>query len=605
MRSRFALAAAAAGLLAIVISASFAARSAGEISTCTAARSVPACAAVRGDRAEGWLAQSRSPVMARNGIVVTSQPLAAQAGLRILMEGGNAVDAAVATAAALNVTEPMSVGVGGDLFAIIYVAKERRWHVLNASGLAPSGETIARMHALGYAYDPARWGPGSGMPPGGILDVTVPGSAWGWDEVLRRYGKLKLARVLQPAIDYAQNGYPVSERIARTWRLPDALPLRKCCTQLDPDSVKTWYINGKPPAPGQLYRNPQLAHTLRLLARYGRDVFYKGEIARAIVAKSKAFGGTMTLRDLASYRGEWVQPVGTTYHGYTLLELPPPSQGFAANEALNILEACVPKVFPGQTLAALGPRDPRYWHLLIEAKKLAYADLYADNGDPDRITVPLQRLLSKNYAATLCAKIDPKRASSPGPAGSPGGAGDTVVLSTADRWGNMVSWVNSNYDGFGSGITVPGYGFILHDRGGLFTLNPKSPDALAPHKRPYNTLMAGFIARDGRPFMTLGLMGGDMQAQGHEQILVDVVDLGANVQQAGDMARFYHDEVSNTLRLESPLYDAVGAQLGEMGHAVKTANRSPMGGYQAIMVLPNGAYSAGSDFGKDGEAVGW
>lgn len=575
------------------------------LSPCRSASSVPACNAVRGERAEGWLPQSRSPVMATHGMVVTSQPLAAQAGVRILMEGGNAIDAAVATAATLNVTEPMSVGMGGDLFAIIYTAKNRQWHVLNASGMAASGETVAHLNALGYHYDPKNWGPGSGMPPGGILDVTVPGSAWGWDEALHRYGTMKLATVLAPAIDYARNGYPVSERIARSWRLPNALPLRHCCAQPDPDSINVWYINGKPPVPGQIFRNPLLAHAFELLAKYGRDVFYKGEIARAIVAKSKAFGGTMTLSDLANYRGEWVRPVATSYHGYTLLELPPPSQGFATNEALNILEQCVPKILPAQTLASLGPANATYWHLLVEAKKLAYADLYADNGDPDRVSIPIKRLLSKTYAATLCTKIDPKRASAAAPTGNPSGRGDTVVLSTADRWGNMVSWVNSNYDGFGSGITVPGYGFILHDRGALFTLNPKSPDAIAPHKRPYNTLMAGFIVRHGRPVMTLGLMGGDMQAQGHEQIVVDIADLGANVQQAGDMARFYHDEVANRLFLEAPLYDLVGGQLRAMGHDVRSSNRSPMGGYQAIMRLPNGAYSAGSDFGKDGEAVGW
>jgi len=564
-----------------------------------------ACKAVRGERAEGWFPQSRSAVMARNGMVVTSQPLAAQAGLRILMEGGNAVDAAVATAAALNVTEPMNVGMGGDLFAMIYIAKDHQWHVLNASGKAPTGATIARLRELGYAYDSKDWGPGSGMPPGGILDVTVPGSAWGWDEVLRRYGTMKFDRVLAPAVDYAQNGFPVSERIAHDWRLPAALPLRGCCTRLDPDSVGTWYVNGKPPVAGGMYRNPGLARALRLLQKYGRDVFYTGEIARAIVAKSNALGGTMTLADLASYRGEWVTPVTTRYHGYDLMELPPPSQGFAANEALNILAACVPKVASGRTLATLGPTSPQYWHLLVEAKKLAYADLYAYNGDPHFSSIPLQRLLSPQHAAALCTKIDPRRASRTASGGAGRGAGDTIVLSTADRFGNMVSWVNSNYDGFGSGITVPGYGFILHDRGGLFSLDPKSPNALAPHKRPYNTLDAGFIARDGRPFMTLGLMGGDMQSQGHEQIVVDIADLGANVQQAGDMARFRHDQISNTLYLEAPLYGVVGKPLQQMGHAVKSSTRAPMGGYQAIEMLSNGAYSGGSDFGKDGEAVGW
>ena len=567
--------------------------------------SAPACAAVRGDRAEGWLEQSRSPVMARNGIVVTSQPLAAQAGLRILMEGGNAIDAAVATAAALNVTEPMNVGIGGDVFAIIYIAKERKVHVLNASGSAPTGATLARFASLGYTDDANKWGPGSGMPPGGILDVTVPGSVWGWDEVLRRYGTMRFDRVLAPAVSYARDGFPVSERIAHDWRLPNALPLRGCCTRLDPDSVKTWYIDGAPPREGEIFRNPQLAHAFELLQKYGHDVFYKGEIARAIVAKSSALGGSMTLGDLANYRGEWVDPVSTTYHGYRILELPPPSQGFATIEALNILQSCTANVYAGRTLASLGPGDPRYWHLLVEAKKLAYADLYAHNGDPDRVAVPVQQLVSPAYARSLCGRIDPAHAASTGPRGAASGSGDTIVLSTADRFGNMVSWVNSNYDGFGSGITVAPYGFILHNRGGLFTLNPKSPNAIAPHKRPFNTLAAGFVFHGTRPFMTLGLMGGDMQAQGHEQIIVDTIDLGANVQQAGDMARFRHDQVSNTLSLEAPLYAVVGERLRAMGHNVRSTNRALLGGYQAIEVLPNGAYSAGSDFGKDGEAVGW
>ena len=573
-------------------------------SDCNSSPLAPACGAVRGVRAEGWLAQSRSPVLARNGMIVTSQPLAAQAGLRILMAGGNAVDAAVATAATLNVTEPMNVGLGGDLFAIVYIAKEHKVYVLNASGTAPTGATIAHLNALGYKYDPHDWGPGSGMPPGGILDVTVPGAAWGWDELLRRYGTMGLDRVLAPAVDYAENGFPISERIAHDWQLPDALPLRGCCTLLDPDSVKTWYVNGAQPVTGQIFRNQRLAYTLRLLQKYGRDVFYKGQIARAIVAKSSALGGTMTLADLARYHGEWVQPLSTNYHGYDVMELPPPSQGFATLEALNILAQCVPKLLPGQSLASLGLASPLYWNMLVEAKKLAYADLYAYNADPDHSAIPMDRLLSQGYAQSLCSKIDPAHASSTGPPGESSDKGDTIVLSTADRFGNMVSLVNSNYDGFGSGITVPGYGFILHDRGGLFTLDPKSPNAIAPQKRPFNTLMAGFVTRDGRPFMTLGLMGGDMQAQGHEQVLVDIIDLGANVQQAGDMARFRHFEVTNRLFLESPLYDLLGERLKAMGHDVHSANRAPMGGYQAIMVLPSGAYAAGSDFGKDGEAVG-
>src|SRR5262245_5124024 len=265
------------------------------------------CSAVRGDRAEGWLAQSRSEVMAPHGMVVASQPLAAQAGLRVLMQGGNAIDAAVATAAVLNVVEPMMVGVGGDLFTIIYVAKEKKLYTLNASGMAPSGATISHFAELGYHADPSNWGPGSGMPGAGILPVTVPGAVWGWDAVLRRFGTKTFKDVLAPAVDYAENGFPVSERIAGDWVLPPALPLRGCCSQRDPDSVKTWYIDGRRPIAGQRFRNLDLARTFRLLQEQGADAFYRGEIARALVAKSTALGGTMTLDDLAAYKGQWME----------------------------------------------------------------------------------------------------------------------------------------------------------------------------------------------------------------------------------------------------------------------------------------------------------
>jgi gamma-glutamyltranspeptidase/glutathione hydrolase len=457
------------------------------------------------------------------------------------------------------------------------------------------------------------------MPRYGILTVTVPGAAWGWDEVLRRFGRKTFKEVLQPAINYAEDGFPVSQRIATAWRLPNALPLEKCCTERDPDTVKTFYIDGKAPVAGQIFRNPELAKTFRLLQKGGRDAFYKGEIARAIIAKSRALGGTMTLADLANYKGEWVEAATSNYHGYDVFELPPPSQDWAANEMLNILEVCVPKWAPGETLASLGPRSPKYWHFLVEAKKLAYRDLYTFNADPNFVKVPLERLLSKSYAESLCEQVDPAKASPTGPrttAALPDG--DTIVLSTADSEGNMVSWVNSNFSGFGSGITVPGYGFVLHNRGGLFTLNPASPNVIAPHKRPFNTLAAGFVMKDKQPLMTLLLMGGDMQAQGHAQALLNVIDLGANVQAAGEMARFRHNQVPNRLELESELHKIVGAQLAQMGHTVGSINGSIVGGYQAIMFVPDksppppgrrnglgGYYRAGSDHRKDGQAVGW
>jgi gamma-glutamyltranspeptidase/glutathione hydrolase len=553
--------------------------------------------------------------MAQHGIITTSQPLAAEAGLRVMMQGGNAIDAAVAASAVLNVVEPMNVGIAGDLFAIIYVAKENKIYILNASGMAPSGATVERFNSLGYKWNPNNWGPGSGMPSYGILAVTVPGTVWGWDAVEKRFGKKTFKESLEPAIDYAENGFPISERIGNDWRLPNALPLRNCCTEQDPDSIKTWYINGKRPVAGQIYRNADLAKTFRILQKNGADGFYKGEVARALVAKSTALGGTMTLDDLANYKGEWVEPATSTYHGYTVLEVPPPSQDWAAEEILNILEACVGKWAPGQTVASLGPTNPKYWHLMVEAKKLAYADLFAYNADPNFSKVPLDRLLSKSYAESLCAKVDPSRASPTGPVTvADNGLGDTIVLSAADSEGNMVSWVNSNYSGFGSGVTVPGYGFILHNRGALFTLNPKSPNAIMPHKRPFNTLSAGFVMRGPQPMMAFQLMGGDMQAQGHAQVLVNMFDFGANLQAATDMARFHHSQVANDLQMESQLYNLVGRDLAGMGHKVRPVDGGAMGGYQAILLTPGpdaakplvgGFYRAGSDHRKDGQAVGW
>jgi gamma-glutamyltranspeptidase/glutathione hydrolase len=340
----------------------------------------------------------------------------------------------------------------------------------------------------------------------------------------------------------------------------------------------------------------------------------------------------MTLADLAAYSGEWVTPATTYYQGEQVYELPPPSQGWGTVEMLNILSQCIGSVYPGETLASLGPQDPRYWHMLVESKKLAYADLYNYNGDPDQnpglLNLVYNQLTTPAYAATLCGRISPSHAAPAAP-GSATAGGDTTVASVADRWGNMVSWVNSNYDSFGSGISIRGYGFVLHNRGGLFTLNPSSPNVIAPNKRPYNTLMAGFGAGDGGNLMTLGLMGGDMQAQGHAQMFVNLVDLGANLQASTDLARFYHNQVPNVLELESTLYNmpvgssTMGAVLANTyGHHVESVNGSAVGGYQSILFTPSaddsadqdhsngdqpiaGFYRAGLDHRKDGEAVGW
>ena len=595
------------------------------VSVC-AGSAAPACQAVRGDRSEGWLPQTRSEVMARNGMVSTVQPLAAQAGLRILQEGGNAIDAAVAAAAALNVTYPANTGVGGDLFAIVYVAKEKRVYQLNASGIAPGGLTLARMNVLGYQPKASTFGPGNGMPPGGILTVTVPGTVWGWQDLLTRFGSKTFKDVLQPAIAYAEQGFPVTEEIASGWRMKNALPLAGCCMQVDPDSVKTFYVNGNRPEAGTVFRNPDLAKTLRLIAQRGRDGFYTGDVARAIIAKSQALGGPMTLDDLARYKGEWVTPASTTYHDrFTVYGTRAPSQAWGIVEAMNVLEACVPRWYPGQTLAALGPANPLYWHALIETKKVVYADVYARNADPNAVPVPLDVLTSKPHAASLCDKVDPNRASNTGvPNADTTGAGDTVYIAAADRWGNMVSLINSNFAGWGSGITVPGYGFILHNRGGLFTLDPKSPNVIAPQKRPYNTLSAVLVMQNNRPLLVTGQHGGDQQGQGNMQVLVNILDLGANVQAAGDMARFSHDQVRNRVQMESQLFALVGARLAAMGHNVSSTDGSPVGGFEAILFTPDpgappgcaptdaacvapiaGFYRGGSNFREDGQTVGY
>lgn len=590
------------------------------VQACSEASKPAWCDAVPGVRPDGWMTQSRSEVIARNGIVTTSHPLAAQAGLDILKRGGNAIDAAVATAATLSVIEPMMTGVAGDLFAVIYIAKENRVYALDASGTAPSGATVARFNALGYAYKPENWGPGSGMPEGGILTVNVPGAAWGWEEALRRFGTMTFKETLQAAVDYAAKGHPVAEVTAKAWELPKALPAnpedpRGCCTQIDPDSSAVWYIDGRPPRTGELFRNPDLANTYRLLQQRGSAVFYRGEIARAIVEKSRALGGTITLEDLASYRGRWVEPAKSRYRGHDLYMLPPPAQTWGANVMLNVLEACLPIWVPGQTMASLGPRNPLYWHLLVEAKKLAYAELFAHNADPAFSSVPLETLLSIEHAKSLCGRVQvDKAAPSTAPQRRSAPPGDTVVLSTADRWGNMVALVNSNYSAFGSGLTVPGYGFVLHNRGALFTLDPSHPNAIAPGRRPYNTLSAGFVMKDNQPLMTVTLMGGMMQAQGIAQVLVNVLDLGANLQAATDMARFFHGQISGTLGIESPLFDVVGRALVDKGHRARAVPGSWVGGYQAIMVMPDAVsnagilgrtYRAGSDHRKDGQAVGF
>jgi gamma-glutamyltranspeptidase / glutathione hydrolase len=565
--------------------------------------------ATRGDRSSGWLPQSRSEILARNGMVATSQPLAAQAGLQILKNGGNAIDAAVATAAVMNVVEPGSAGLGGDVFVIAWLAKERKLVALNGSGRAPTGATPQHLAVRGFTKQ---------MPERGIDSATAPGAVDAWDALLKRAGTLTFKQLLQPAADLAEQGFAVTERIHNDWIYGAEV------LSVDADSIKTYLVDGKPPPTYSVFRNPDLAHAFRVLQAQGRDAFYTGEIASAILAKSRALGGSFTAADLANTRANWVAPISTNYHGFDVFEFPPNTQGFAVLEMLNILEACAPKL--GVDLAALGPKSALYWHVLIEAKKLAYADLYAYNADPQFAQIPVEKLISKSYAAEQCRHIDLHKASIPEAKGDP--VGGTVYLVTADRWGNMVSFIYSIYDTFGSGVTVPGYGFVLNDRAALFSLDPHSPNLLAPGKRPFHTLLPGFVMKDGRPLTAFGLMGGAQQAQGHVQVLVNMIDLGANVQAASDAARFAHAQATNTLQLESNLYDLLGTQLKALGHNVVSANGEDMGGYQAISFAPftasalpaakgsahdggsadepiEGVYRGASDHRKDGQAVGW
>jgi gamma-glutamyltranspeptidase/glutathione hydrolase len=562
--------------------------------------------AVAGSRAEGWLGQGRSEVIARHGIVATSDPLAAQAGLDVLKQGGNAIDAAVATGAVLDVTSQNDTGIGGDLFALVWIAKDKKLYALNSAGWAPAGWTPEFFTKTLNVRN---------VPSSGVNSATVPGAISGYDALLKRFGTLTFKETFERAAQMAAQGWGMAERRSSDLR-GAANGLRA-----DPDSRQTFLTGDQAPAMYSIVRNPALASALRLLQKEGRDAFYKGAIADAIVAKVKAGRGVMTKEDLAEFQSEWVEPISTNYHGYDIFELPPPGQGFAALEMLNILEVCVPKL--GLDLGTLGPSNPMYWHLEVEAKKLAYADLLARNADPKFAKVPVEHLLSKEYAATLCAKIDPNKASTPtAPPEVPGG---TIYLTTADRWGNMVSLIHSVFSVYGSRATVPPYGFVLHNRGSAFSLDPASPNIVAPRKRPFHSIIAGFIQKDGQPIMTFGNMGGSVQPETHAQHMVNLIDLGMNVQMTTDAARFTHNQNGNTLSLETNLFNLVGAALRAKGHNVRSVDGGAVGGYQGILftrdsTLPeptldrrsvtedlpvNGIYRAGSDHLKDGEAVGW
>ncbi|MBT5032811.1 MAG: gamma-glutamyltransferase [Proteobacteria bacterium] len=562
--------------------------------------------AASGSRGQGWLRQGRSEIIARHGMVATSDPLAAQAGLEILQKGGNAIDAAVAAAAVLDVTSQNDTGIAGDLFALVWSAEDKKLYALNSAGWAPSGWTPEFFKAqLGLDR----------VPLFGVNAATVPGAISGYDALLQRFGTMDFAETLERAVKIAEEGWGQAERRHRD--------LGTVQNKLLSDAYsKTVFLNdGEVPPLYSIIRNPDLADALRLIQEQGRDAFYKGDIADAIVARVQSEGGVMNHGDLAQYQSEWIDPITTNYHGYDIYQLPPPGQGFAALEMLNILEVCAP--VHGVNLGALGPSNPDYWHFLVEAKKLAYSDLQAYNGDPLFNTIPVDRLLSKSYAATLCDRIDMAVASVPSVRG--GLDGGTIYLTTADRWGNMVSLIHSIFSVYGSGVTIPPYGMMLHNRGVAFSLDPEHPNVVAPRKRPFHTIIAGFVLQGGEPLMTFGNMGGAVQPETHAQHMVNLIDNGMNVQMTTDAARFTHSQNSNVLSLEENLYSMVGRSLQEKGHTVRPVNGGSVGGYQGILFtrdpsLPvpvfsqqsinedhpvNGVYRAGSDHRKDGQAVGW
>jgi len=563
-------------------------------------------AAVPGSRAQGWLAQGRSEVLARHGIVATSDPLAVQAGLEVMRNGGNAIDAAVAAGAVLDVTSQNDTGIGGDLFALVYVARDRKLYALNSAGWAPAGWTPEFFRdRLGVDR----------VPGNGVNAATVPGAISGYDALLERFGTMGFDETFERAARLAEEGWGQAERRHRD--LAGSVgKLRR-----DPDSNRTFLVDGDAPALYGVIRNPGLARTLRLIQEHGRDVFYRGEIADAIVTKVRANGGVMTKADLAEFESEWVEPISTSYHGYDVYQLPPPGQGFAALEMLNILEVCAP--VHGIDLGELGPTNPDYWHFMVEAKKLAYSDLQAYNADPKFADVPVGRLLSKEYAATLCGRISMEQAAEPSVTG--GLDGGTIYLTTADRWGNMVSLIHSVYSVYGSGATVGDYGFVLHNRGTAFSLDPSHPNVVAPRKRPFHSIIAGFVMQGASPLMTFGNMGGSVQPETHAQHMVNLIDHGMNVQMTTDAARFTHSQNSNVLSLEQSLYALVGPALEARGHSVRPVTGGAVGGYQGILftrdpTLPlpifgpesvaldlpvNGVYRAGSDHRKDGQAAGW
>jgi len=527
-------------------------------------------------------------------MVAAAQPLAVQAGVDILRKGGSAVDAAIAVNACLGLMEPTANGLGGDLFAIVWDPKAKALVGLNASGRAPLALTIDKVKPEKDGtiplYSPYAW--------------TVPGCADGWFSLHGRFGALPMKDVLAPAIGYAKNGFPLSPVIAGDWQR--SLPRFKD----KPGFAEVFMPGGRAPREGERFRNPALAKTFELLAAKGRDAYYQGPIAEAIVRFSKAHGGFFEMEDFARHASTWDAPISTTYRGYAVWELPPPGQGLAALQLLNLLETF--------DLESMGRESADFWHVMTEAKKVAFADRGRYYADPAFTQVPVERLLSKDYAKDRAALIDMAHAAT---ADAPGEVAalnqkETTFLCAADANGMMVALIQSNYTGFGSGYVVPELGFGLQDRGGLFSLDSKHPNALQPGKRPFHTIIPAFLTKDGTPLMAFGVMGGDMQPQGHAQVLVNLIDFGMNLQEAGDAIRYHHTgstEPTGTvmtgggvLHIEDGLPAAVLEELKRRGHTIESESVGAYGGYQAIWRDPaSGMYRGATEKRKDGCAQGW
>lgn len=535
-----------------------------------------------GDRPSGNIHSSRSPAVGRRGMIATSQSLASAAGLKVLQSGGNAIDAAVTAAAVLAVIEPSMNGIGGDLLALVFDPKTSKVHGLDSTGRSANAATPQEYKRRGLTEMPGR----------GVLTVDVPGVVDGWHQLLQRFGTITLAQALAPAIMCARDGFPVAELMAGEW-LNNLETLAA-----DPHTAATFLPNGRPPRHGELFANARLARSLELIANEGRDAFYHGSIAAAIVADIKRRNGLLEMQDFAQHQADWVDPISTSYRGCDLMEMPPSTQGFVALEMLNIME--------GFDLRSFGHNSADYLHVVAEAKRIAFADRSAFLADRDHMPKGvLQMLTSKDYAASRRQDIAMSKAAAAYASLDFAGKdlGDTIYLTAADEHGHVISFIQSLFNSFGAGFVAGDTGITLHNRGSGFVLTPGHPNQIGPHKRPLHTLVPAMLVKDGKPWIAFGVMGGDNQAQAHAQMVANFVDFGMHVQQAGDAARMRH--LGDAVALESGIGSDVRRALEAKGHLIKDG-RGQVGGYQAICIDPqSGALLGGSDLRKDGLAIGW